>query len=175
MLESCSNLAGNTKHVPYLADELPFYTQTKSSLYIKETVGSSSSREKSKALNCRFGMKGVMATNHFDGERNFITVLSGERRYIFSHPKNCPNMALYPYGHPSARHSAVDWAHPDLHEYPEFSEAKGNEIVLQAGESLFLPSLWFHYIVSLSTNVQCNTRSGMDNKYDRLIDESCGL
>ena len=87
MLESCSNLAGNTKHVTFLADEFPFYTQTKSSLYMKETVGSFGSQVESKALNCRFGMKAVMATNHFDGELNFITVLSGERRYILSHPK----------------------------------------------------------------------------------------
>lgn len=170
---SCSVLAGNTEHVPYLADELPFYSQTKKSLYVKEPL-SEKRPFASKALNCRFGMKGVMATNHFDGERNFVTVLSGERRYVLAHPKQCGDMALFPYGHPSARHSAVDWANPDLENYPEFEKARGNEVVLQAGDSLFLPSLWFHYIVSLSMNVQCNTRSGMDQRYVGVLDDSCG-
>jgi hypothetical protein len=171
---SCSRLAGNAEHVPYLADELPFYDHTQPSLYVKEPLTDGMTGPISKALNCRFGMKGVMATNHFDGERNFVTVLSGERRYILAHPEQCGNMALFPYGHPSARHSAVDWAHPDLEKFPRFEEARGNEVVLQAGDSLFLPSLWFHYIVSLSMNVQCNTRSGMDQKHVQILDESCG-
>lgn len=174
--QSCSILPGNAPHVPYLADELPFFAQTKSSLYVKEPllVTSTGRLQTSKALLCRFGMKGVMATNHFDGERNFVTVLSGERRYILAHPKQCGNMALFPYGHPSARHSAVDWAHPDLEKFPAFEHATGNEVVLQAGDSLFLPSLWFHYIVSMSMNVQCNTRSGMDERYVRDLYGSCG-
>jgi len=178
---SCSRLPGNAPHVSYLADELPFYAQTEPSLYVKEPLsertgagGSSLGGASSKALNCRFGMKGVMATNHFDGERNFVTVLSGERRYVLAHPRQCGNMALFPYGHPSARHSAVDWANPDLTEFPRFERATGNEVVLQAGDSLFLPSLWFHYIVSMSMNVQCNTRSGMDQRNVKVLDDSCG-
>ena len=174
--ESCSRLPGNAPHVPYLTDELPFYAQTESSLYVKEPLAATPMGrfQTSKAVNCRFGMKGVMATNHFDGERNFVTVLSGERRYVLASPKQCGKMALFPYGHPSARHSAVDWADPNLQKFPEFADATGNEIVLQAGDSLFLPSLWFHYIVSLSMNVQCNTRSGLDPRNVQVLDESCG-
>lgn len=182
---SCTSLPGKVQHVPYLADELPFYGHTKSSLYVKESLGdktttamkyqaSSGTEPTSKILMCRFGMKGVMATNHFDGERNFVTVLSGERRYILAHPKECGNMALHPFGHPSARHSAIDWAHPDLKEHPKFEQAMGNEVVLQAGESLFIPSLWFHYIVSMSMNVQCNTRSGLDDRHVQDLYDSCG-
>jgi hypothetical protein len=164
----CSILAGG-EHVPYLTDEMPFYTQTRSSLYIKETVDGT----QSKAINCRFGMKGVKATNHFDGERNFITVFQGVRRMILAHPNQCSKLALFPPGHPSARHSQVDWSHPDLTLFPEFDEALANEVVLQPGDSLFLPSLWFHFIVSMSLNIQCNTRSGMDSKHVADID-ACG-
>ncbi|KAL3920961.1 MAG: hypothetical protein SGILL_003001 [Bacillariaceae sp.] len=164
----CSVLSGG-EHVPYLTDELPFYTQTRSSLYIKDTVEGM----QTKAINCRFGMKGVKATNHFDGERNFITVFKGTRRMILAHPNQCSKLALFPFGHPSARHSKVDWSHPDLTEFPEFEQATANEVVLEAGDSLFLPSLWHHFIVSMSLNIQCNTRSGMDLKYVKDID-ACG-
>ncbi|KAL3922370.1 MAG: hypothetical protein SGILL_002242, partial [Bacillariaceae sp.] len=164
----CSMLSGG-EHVPYLTDELPFYTQTRSSLYIKDTVEGA----QTKAINCRFGMKGVKATNHFDGERNMITVLKGTRRMILAHPNQCSKLALFPFGHPSARHSKVDWSHPDLTEFPEFEDAMANEVVLEAGDSLFLPSLWHHFIVSMSLNIQCNTRSGLDTKHVKDID-ACG-
>lgn len=150
----------------YLFDELTFF-QPKPGLYLVEY-------DKQKGIHCRFGMKGVIAENHFDGSRNSIVVLGGERRYILSHPNQCQNLALLPKGHPSARHSAVDWSDPDLEKYPEFKEARANEVVLQAGDVLYLPTNWFHYIISLSLNFQCNTRSGIDGKYMRPIHE-CGF
>ena len=34
------------------------------------------------------------------------------------------------------------------------------DTVLKAGEVLYIPSHWFHYIISLQKSAQCNTRSG---------------
>jgi hypothetical protein len=141
----------------YLYDELPFF-QPKESLYIVEP-------QEQKGIHCRFGMKGVIAENHFDGSRNTIVVLGGSRRYILSHPNQCENLHLYRKGHPSARHSAVDWSKPDLEAFPLFKQAMGNEIVMQPGQVLYLPTNWFHYIVSLELNFQCNTRSGISQHY----------
>ena len=139
----------------YLFDELPFF-QPKPSLYVVEP-------DEQKGIHCRFGMKGVIAENHFDSSRNAIVVLRGSRRYILSHPNQCGNLALHPKGHPSARHSAVDWSNlSNLDEYPEFYEALSTEVVLQPGQVLYLPTNWFHFIVSLELNMQCNTRSGME-------------
>jgi hypothetical protein len=36
------------------------------------------------------------------------------------------------------------------------------ETVLKQGEVLYIPSHWFHYIVSLQKSAQCNVRSGID-------------
>ena len=36
------------------------------------------------------------------------------------------------------------------------------ETVLKAGEILYIPSHWFHYIVSLQKSAQCNVRSGRE-------------
>jgi ribosomal protein L16 Arg81 hydroxylase len=119
-------------------------------------------------------MKGVIAENHFDGSRNAIVVLGGSRRYILSHPDQCQNLALYPKGHPSARHSAVDWTDPDYVQYPQFADAMANEVVLTAGQVLYLPTEWFHFIQSLELNYQCNTRSGITDHYKSHIQE-CGF
>ena len=150
----------------YLFDELTFF-QPKENLYIVDP-------EEQKGIHCRFGMSGVIAENHFDQSRNAIAVMGGERRYILSHPKQCPVLSLLPKGHPSARHSAVDWSDPDLDTYPEFAQAESNEVVLQAGDVLYLPTQWFHYIVSLNLNYQCNTRSGITPNYFKPITR-CGF
>jgi hypothetical protein len=150
----------------YLFDELPFF-QPKESLYLVE-------QDMRWGINCRFGMKGVVAASHFDGSRNAIAVLGGSRRYILAHPNQCKNMALYPMGHPSGRHSAVDWSKPDLEAFPEFVQAKANEVILQPGQVLYLPTDWFHFIVSLELTMQCNTRSGVGNEYRELM-QQCGF
>jgi len=164
-------LMGNTGNCDrgsseYLYDELPFF-QPKASLYIVEP-------NEQKGIHCRFGMKGVIAENHFDGSRNAIVVLGGSRRYILAHPNQCDKLALFPKGHPSARHSAVDWSNPNLQEFPQFAQAMANEVVLQAGHVLYLPTNWFHYIVSLELNFQCNTRSGINLEYMPPIHQ-CGF
>ncbi|CAB9515309.1 expressed unknown protein [Seminavis robusta] len=59
------------------------------------------------------------------------------------------------------------------------SSSKALETVLKAGEVLYLPSHWFHYIVSIQKSAQCNVRSGVDNEgtpgFGGLIDvKTCG-
>ena len=64
-----------------------------------------------------------------------------------------------------ARHSEVDWSKPDLEMFPDFINLKAQEIITRPGDSLYIPSDWFHYIVSLNVNFQCNSRSGSSSKY----------
>jgi ribosomal protein L16 Arg81 hydroxylase len=47
-------------------------------------------------------------------------------------------------------------------------------VVLEAGDILYIPAHWFHYIVSLTTNAQCNTRSGTPDTYSDAINK-CGF
>lgn len=103
-----------------------------------------------------------------------IVLLGGQRRYILAHPRECRHLCLYEKQHPSARHSAVDWINPDLEAFPQFAKARVNEVVLQAGDALYLPTHWFHFIVSLDVNYQCNARSGTTLNYAPYITD-CGF
>ncbi len=109
-----------------------------------------------------------------------IVLLGGQRRYILSHPSECRNFALLPQDHPSGRHSAVDFSNAfseeNRNKYPNFfTKATANEVVLEAGDSLYLPTYWMHYIVSLTNfNYQCNCRSGMTHEMDHFI-RDCGF
>mmetsp|Transcript_30335 Transcript_30335/g.34837 ORF Transcript_30335/g.34837 Transcript_30335/m.34837 type:complete len:718 (-) Transcript_30335:95-2248(-) len=68
---------------------------------------------------------------------------------------------------------------PVWREYKEslsllVNNATSTEVVLQAGDVLYLPSYWFHYIISLTVNMQCNTRSGRNDKDNQVMTE-CGF
>ena len=47
-------------------------------------------------------------------------------------------------------------------------------IIMIIGDYLYVPTFWIHYIVSLTINVQCNTRSGKEKYYDKYIAD-CGF
>jgi hypothetical protein len=83
-------------------------------------------------------------------------------------------MSLFNRSHTSACHSDFDWSTGDVTTYPDqfVKHARGNEVVLQAGDALsYLPTYWFHYIVSLELDFQCNTRSGFGEKHQRSIEQ----
>eukprot|EP00056_Hartaetosiga_gracilis_P013555 m.225674 g.225674 ORF g.225674 m.225674 type:complete len:217 (+) comp13860_c0_seq36:1797-2447(+) len=90
-------------------------------------------------IDCRFGARGISASNHYDGGRNFIAMLRGKKRYIIAPPTECPNMHLFPQSHPEARHSMGDWANLDYKQYPNYLKVKAINVVLSAGEVLYLP------------------------------------
>ncbi len=51
------------------------------------------------------------------------------------------------------------------------------DTVLKPGEVLYVPSIWHHYIVSLTKNFQCNVRSGMApvQPEDQVSQDDCNF
>jgi len=114
-------------------------------------------------INCRFGMRGVVQAAHYDHGRNFIAMVRGHKRYVILPPRSCDSLELLDRTHPSARHASFDWADPgELRKRAAgpFCAARATEVVLTEGQVMYLPSFWFHYIVSLDRTVQCNSRAG---------------
>ncbi|KAJ8607272.1 hypothetical protein CTAYLR_009523 [Chrysophaeum taylorii] len=113
-----------------------------------------------KGIQCRFGMRGVIAEAHYDGGRNMVAMLKGAKRYVLAPPSSCDRLKIIPdRRHPSFRHSTTDWS--DQHDAEaDFMDADAIDTVVREGEVLYIPSYWIHYIVSLKYSIQCNTRSG---------------
>lgn len=138
---------------PIVRQDLTIFTSRESTLFMKEP-------EMSRGIHCRFGMRSVIAEAHFDASRNMVGLVSGTRRWILAHPRECKHAYLLPTGHPSARHTEVDWSAPDLQKYPDFVNLVANEVLLTPGEVLNVPAWWIHTIENLDINIQCNSRSG---------------
>ena len=154
-------------HETFIREDLPFFDKSNDFFVVDAS--------KQKGINCRFGMKGVVAEAHYDGGRNMVAMIQGRKRYILLPPSTCSVLSLLPLGHPSARHSTIDWSDMDeVRKNPAFMDASATEVVLTRGEILYIPSYWFHYIVSQDESIQCNTRSGSGEEgYDEIA--KCGF
>ena len=80
-------------------------------------------------------------------------------------PSECGNIDLYPKSHPSARHSRLNWTDIDINPLQkghreQFYSSRAIETIVSAGEMLYIPSYWIHYIISQDASIQCNARCG---------------
>ena len=85
----------------------------------------------------------------------------GAKRYILTPPQSCDQVELIPDpDHPSYRHSQVDWSNITDAKKHNFDKVDAIDTIVRAGEVLYVPSYWMHYIISLSMSIQCNSRFG---------------
>jgi len=124
------------------------------------------------------GERGVTTAIHYDAGQNMIGMIQGAKRYILHPPKECHKLGIVTSRHSTFfRHSLLelgklvtssDHGRPTTNSPEEeawlhrASTSEAVETVLKAGEVLFVPSHWFHYIIGLQRNAQCNVRSGVD-------------
>jgi hypothetical protein len=92
---------------------------------------------------------------HWDGANNIICVLRGRRRYTLFPTEQLRNLYFSSpgFGIGGRPVSLVDFHRPDLLKFPKFDDALEHAEVaeLQAGDGLYLPSLWLHYAESFDS------------------------
>ena len=126
---------------------------------------------KNKGMRCRLGTQGIIAEGHYDDELNYVSIIRGTKRYVISPPSACKCQGLITQGQ-SARHTSYNWS--DTSALPEDARnCPAAEVALTAGEVLYIPSFWYHHIVSIDTTIQCNLRSGFTGRDEtrRFIEE----
>lgn len=115
-----------------------------------------------KGIQCRFGMRGVIAESHYDSGRNMVAMLKGAKRYVLNPPWACKQLGIInDKHHPSYRHSVIDWSDMTQARSRGFAKVDAIDTVLRLGQVLYIPTYWFHYMVSLNYSIQCNSRSGL--------------
>lgn len=98
---------------------------------------------------------------HYDLDMKhvFHTVLHGKKRVVLF--ENGQSKNLYP--HPFNTRSYVDIDNPDFHRFPLLKNAKGYEAMIYPGETLFIPSGYWHHMVyeegGYAVTVRCPSTS----------------
>ncbi len=92
-----------------------------------------------------FGCQGSVAQMHFDIDMGhvFHTPIRGAKTVTLFPYEQATNL----YRHPFTCRSYVDVHHPDFNKFPQLLHAKGYRDVLRPGETLFMPSGYWHHIV----------------------------
>lgn len=124
-----------------------------------------------KGIQCRLAMRGVISEAHYDSGRNMVLMLHGVKRYILNPPTACKDLKLIrDVDHPSYRHSIIDWSDPAQADKYGFSAVDAIDTLVRAGEVLYIPSFWNHYIIALMYSTQCNSRSGSPPNEEGLLE-----
>lgn len=95
-----------------------------------------------------FGPAGTVTPLHHDTLMLFHTQVVGRKRWRFISPLESPR--LYNF---NGVFSPIDIDRPDLHRFPDFAGVKVLEVIVEPGETVFLPLGWWHQVTSLDVSL----------------------
>uniref|UniRef100_A0A1A8H0P4 tRNA wybutosine-synthesizing protein 5 n=1 Tax=Nothobranchius korthausae TaxID=1143690 RepID=A0A1A8H0P4_9TELE len=99
----------------------------------------------------RISSCGLQLWTHYDVMDNLLAQVTGRKRVVLYSPQDA--LHLYLSGDKS---EVLDIDGPDLKRFPEFVKARRYECVLEPGDLLFIPALWFHNTLALQFGVGVN-------------------
>lgn len=123
------------------------------------------------SVNLWLGADPVVAPCHYDGYHNAVAQLSGRKRFMLAPPSAGPLLRTFPFLHPS--HAQCQTALEDV-DQSSLRSAGGLSVVLERGNVLYLPPLWFHETRALDSGgavgvngwVQCEEGSAADRVFE---------
>jgi len=94
-----------------------------------------------------FGGKGTTVRMHQDMDMSnvLLTQFVGRKRVVLFDPVYSPLLYRIPFN----TFSIVNMEDPDYEKYPGLNYVKGYDITMEPGDSLFMPSGYWHYITYL--------------------------
>jgi len=96
------------------------------------------------------GMQGAETPLHFDERENLFFQVRGDKELCLFPFTDYTRLYPFPTTHPCDRQSMVgDPRSPDKEAFPEFKNATGHFGVLKAGDLLYLPYGWWHWLRNL--------------------------
>lgn len=101
-------------------------------------------------VNAWFGPAGTVSPTHTDPYHNLLAQVVGAKAIRLFPPAQTP--CLYPHRGLMHNNSQIDPKAPDLARFPRFARAAPLHCVLEEGEMLYIPPLWWHHIESLAVS-----------------------
>lgn len=104
-----------------------------------------------------FGGEGGITRIHQDMDNSnvYLTELAGKKRVVLFDPKYSDMLYRYPFG----THTSVDINNPDYEKFPALDKVVGYDCTIEAGDTIFMPSGWWHHIEYQSAGIGFSMRS----------------
>ena len=108
-----------------------------------------------------FGCKGSVTQMHFDIDMShvFHTAFYGKKTISLFHYEQGKKLHRYPF----TCRSYVDIYRPDFERFPGLKDVQGYEVVLEPGETLYIPCGYWHHIVydepGYAVSLRCSNRT----------------
>jgi hypothetical protein len=108
---------------------------------------------------------------HFDylHTHAFLMQLLGRKQYYVAGPDQAP--FLYPVPNDPNRSQINDVLEPDLDRFPLFAKAEGHSFFLDPGETLFIPSGWWHTVRILSPSITVSANTANRANWSQLRED----
>jgi len=92
------------------------------------------------------GGEGAKVLMHYDMDlaNNFHFNFAGTKKFILYPPSETKYLYKVPYSIVSME--TIDMDNPDFTKYPALAKAHGFEVILEHGDTLFIPSKWWHFV-----------------------------
>ncbi|MBD3557335.1 cupin-like domain-containing protein [Planktothrix sp. FACHB-1355] len=103
-------------------------------------------------LRLWIGGKGQRSTIHNDNYHNLNAQIHGKKEFLLFSPDETEKLYVKELNQ-ACWVSPVDPLHYDADEFPLFREAKAFRAVIAAGELLYIPIFWWHYVTALDTSI----------------------
>jgi len=117
-------------------------------------------------INVFLGSDDTNSSLHYDMPENFLAQMHGAKQVYLFHPDQRRHIPTYP---DSLRMSTVDPYNPDLKTYPDYAKARGMVGVINAGDMVYIPKVWWHQLRSVGESISVNCWYGREESSMYLL------
>jgi hypothetical protein len=100
--------------------------------------------------------QGMGTPLHFDVPQNLFAQVVGRKQVLLFPPRDTLNLYPLPPYSRLPHYSRVDAERPDVGRFPRLRYTRPLRAVVEAGDLLFIPRLWWHQIRSLEFSISIN-------------------
>ena len=119
------------------------------------------------------GVGGKFPLMHYDSDNAhaMITEIYGDKEFVLFAPEDSPY--VYPHANSPSTSQIDNLDQVDLDRFPAFAKATQYRVIIKPGETIFVPSRWWHSARVISTSVSVCTNMIHSTNWDGFIDISC--